>query len=273
MKKALSMVLALLMLMTLCITPVMAEEPEGSASNPYYVANPMNAPQFITIPANGAVYYQYKAAVFNGWSVSGYGLTSIIVDGVEYAEPNMWGEIKADFNFNFMSPGIVAYVNDTEEEVQVMLTHGQPVGTLENPAELSAGENALSIPPSIMDYVSVFVPMVNGDFTFSVNQPEDFMVTVFTNGSPAEGGTANPVENGSLTLTLESYMPVYVVTTPVGMTGDVVLTVTEPKAGTEANPMRLPLPTIWSAPILCTSRLMALGPVTSCWSSLRTALL
>ena len=65
------------------------------------------------------------------------------------------------------------------------------------------------------------------------------MVTVFTNGSPAEGGTPNPVENGSLTLTLESYMPVYVVTTPVGMTGDVVLTVSEPKAGTEANPIWL----------------------------------
>ena len=236
MKKALSLVVALMMLMMMCVTPVMATEPDGSESNPYYVATPMAAPNFITIPANGAVYYQYNPAVFNGWSVSGYGLTAIIVDGVEYAEADMWGEIEAPFEFNFMSPGIVGYVNGSDEEVQVMLQHGQPLGTIDNPDELSEGDNAISIPASIMEYVAVFVPMVNGDFTFSTEQAEDFQVTVFADASPAEGGTPTPVENGSLTLTLESYLPVYVVMTPVGMTGDITLTVTAPKAGTEGNP-------------------------------------
>ena len=239
MKKALSLVLALMMLMSMCIIPVMAEEPEGSASNPYYVANPMMAPGFITIPANDAVYYQYNAAVFNGWSVSGYGLTSIVVDGVVFAEANMWGEIGASFNFNFMSPGIVAYVNDTAEEVQVMINHNQPVGTEDNPAQIEDGANALSIPASIMDYVTVYVPFSDGDFTFSVDQPEDFQVVAFADGMPSAGGTPIFAENGTLTLTLESYMPVYVIVTPMGMTGDVVLTVTPPKAGTESNPIWL----------------------------------
>ena len=245
MKKALSLVVALMMLMMMCVTPVMAAEPDGSESNPYYVATPMAAPNFITIPANGAVYYQYNPAVFNGWSVSGYGLTAIIVDGVEYAEADMWGEIEAPFEFNFMSPGIVGYVNGSDEEVQVMLQHGQPLGTIDNPDELSEGDNAISIPASIMEYVAIFVPTVNGDFTFSTEQAEDFQVTVFADASPAEGGTPTPVENGSLTLTLESYLPVYVVMTPVGMTGDITLTVTAPKAGTEGNPHWLEVDTLY----------------------------
>ncbi len=236
MKKALSLVLALMMLMTMCIVPVMAADPDGSAENPYYVANPMTAPNFITIPANSTVYYQYNAMVFNGWSVEGYGLSAILVDGFAYDQPDMWGSVSADFNFSMMSPGIVGYVNGTDEEIQVMLTHNEPKGTLENPADLQDGDNAIFIPATIMEYVAIYLPMVNGDYTFSTEQTEEFQITVFADASPAEGGTPIYVENGSLTLTLESYMPVYVVVTPVGMTGDVVLNVAPPKAGTADNP-------------------------------------
>lgn len=240
MKKALSLALALMMLISMiCAIPVMADEPDGSQANPYYVTNPMAAPNFITIPANTTVYYQYNAMVFNGWEVGGYGLTSITVDGLVFDELNLWGELYAPLNFNFMSPGIVGYTNGTEEEVQVMLFHNEPVGSLDNPDELYEGDNFFSIPASIMEYASVFVPSVNGDYTFSTEQAADFQIIVFADASPAEGGTPIVMENGSLTLTLESYLPVYVIVTPVGMTGDVTLTVTPPKAGTADNPVWL----------------------------------
>ena len=239
MKKALSLALALMMLLSVCVVPVMAEEPEGSAGNPYYVANPMATPNYITIPANSTVYYQYNVMVFNGWSVEAYGVSAITVDGMVYDEPDLWGSIVVDFQFNFMSPGLVGYVNNTAEDVDVMLTHSEPVGSLENPDQLYNDENYFSIPASIMEYVAIYLPTVDGDYTFSTEQAEDFQVIVFADASPAEGGTPIFMENGSLTLTLESYMPVYVVVTPVGMTGDILLTVTPPKAGTASNPIWL----------------------------------
>lgn len=240
MKKALSLALALMMLISMiCAIPVMADEPDGSQATPYYVTNPMAAPGFITIPANSTLYYQYNVMVFNGWSVEAYGLSAITVDGVTYDQPDMWGNISVDFQFNFMSPGLVGYVNDSAEEVQVMLVHNKPVGSLDNPDTLYDGDNYLSIPASIMEYASIFLPSVNGDYTFSTEQVEDFQITVFADSSPAEGGTPIVMENGSLTLTLESYLPVYVIVTPVGMTGDVTLTVTPPKAGTADNPVWL----------------------------------
>ena len=238
MKKALSLVLALLMLMSLCITPVMAAEPEGSESNPYYVANPMAAPGFITIPANSAVYYQYKAAVFNGWEVGGYGLTSIIVDGVVYDTPDMWGEIYAPLNFNMMSPGIVAYVNDTAEDVQVMISHNEPLGTENNPDTMEDGENAFSIPANNPSYVVDYVPNANGEYTFFTEQSEDFIISIDIDG------TAYTLD-GSLTLELESYIPVRFYISPIGITGDITLTVTPPKAGTEANPHWLEVDTLY----------------------------
>ena len=240
MKKALSLALVLMMLISvICAIPVMADEADGTAANPYYVANPMAAPEYITIPANSTVYYQYNVMVFNGWSVEGYGLSAITVDGMVYDTLGMWGSIYVEFNFNMISPGVVGYVNNTAEDIDVMLTHIEPVGSLDNPAELQDGENAFSIPATIMEYVAIYVPYVDGDFTFSTEQVEDFQITVYADASPAEDGTPISVENGSLTLTLESYMPVFVVITPMGMTGDVVLNVESPKAGTESNPIWL----------------------------------
>ena len=117
MKKALSLALALMMLISMiCAIPVMADEPDGSQANPYYVTNPMTAPGFITIPANSTLYYQYNVMVFNGWSVEAYGLSAITVDGVTYDQPDMWGNISVDFQFNFMSPGIVGYTNGTARQ-------------------------------------------------------------------------------------------------------------------------------------------------------------
>ena len=229
MKKALSLALALLMLMTMCVVPVMAAEPDGSAENPYYVANPMAAPGFITIPANSTVYYQYKAAVFAGWEVGGYGLSAIIVDGVVYDTPDMWGEIYAPLNFTFMSPGVVGYVNDSAEDVEVMISHNEPLGTENNPDTLEDGENTFSIPANNPSYVADYMPTANGEYTFACEQTEDFIISVDVDGTTY-------TLDGSLTLTLESYIPVRFYISPVGVTPDVTINVTAPKAGTEGNP-------------------------------------
>ncbi|MBQ7088322.1 MAG: carbohydrate binding domain-containing protein [Clostridia bacterium] len=232
MKKVLSLAMAFLMLFSLCIVPAVTAAADGSAENPYYVANPNVAPGFITIPANGAVYYQYKAAVFGGWSVTGYGLTSIIVDGVVFDELNPWGEIEAPFNFKFMSPGIVAYVNDTAEEVQVMITHNEPLGTENNPDELIEGVNSLSIPANNPSYVADYIPTANGEYTFECAQTEDFIISIDIDGT-------SYTLSGSLTLELESYIPVRFYISPIGVTGEVDITVIAPKAGTEQNPIWL----------------------------------
>ena len=242
MKKALSLALALMMLVSMvCVVPVMAAEPDGSAENPYYVANPMTAPDFITIPANSTVYYQYKAAVFGGWEVGGYGLSAITVDGVVYDTPDMWGEIYAPLNFTFMSPGIVGYVNDTAEDVEVMISHNEPYGTANNPGELVEGDNTLTIPANVFPFYAVYVPMVNGEYTFACEQTEDFAITIDADGDFADG--VYETLKGSLTLTLESYVPVQVTVSPMGITPDVTITVTAPKQGTEGNPIWLKLDT------------------------------
>ena len=242
MKKALSLALALMMLISMvCVVPVMAAEPDGSAENPYYVANLMTAPDFITIPANSTVYYQYKAAVFGGWEVGGYGLSAITVDGVVYDTPDMWGEIYAPLNFTFMSPGIVGYVNDTAEDVEVMISHNEPFGSENNPGELVEGVNTLTIPANVFPFYAVYVPMVNGEYTFACEQTEDFSVTIDADGDFTDG--VYETLNGSLTLTLESYIPVQVTVSPMGITPDVTITVTAPKQGTEGNPIWLELDT------------------------------
>ena len=232
MKKALSLVLALMMLLSLCITPVMAAEPQGSESNPYYVANPHAAPGLVTIPANSTVYYQYKAAVFNGWEVGGYGLSAIIVDGVVYDQLDMWGEIYTTLNFSFISPGIVGYVNNTDEDIEVTINHNEPMGTDSNPAEMVNGENVYTIPANVHPYNAVYVPTTSGEFTFACNQTENFGITI----------TVDDVEttlDGTVTLTLESYIPVFVSIVPMGGTPTVTINVTAPKAGTESNPIWL----------------------------------
>ena len=235
MKKALSLVLALMMLAVLCTAPVSA----GTATNPTYVPNVMSVPKTITIAAHSTEYYKYNPAVFNGWFVSGYGLSAITVDGDVFDEADRWGEITAQLSFTKISPAVVGFVNDSDEEIEVMLTHTMPKGTLENPDDLQDGDNALSIPTNLTEYVSVYYPVVEGDYTFSTEQAADFQITVYTGGSPTDGGIPTVMEGGSLTMTLPSYEPVYVVAVPVGMTGDVVLNVLPPKAGTESNPIWL----------------------------------
>ena len=230
MKKALSLVLALMMLFSLCITPVMAAEPEGSESNPYYVANPMAAPGSITIPANSTVYYQYKAAVFGGWEVGGYGLSAIIVDGVVFDTPDMWGEIYAPLNFTFVSPGIVGYVNDTDEDVEVFINHNEPLGTEKNPAELADGENSFTIPTNVFPFYAVYLPVANGEYTFACAQTEDFDIYVDVDG------TSHHLGKDGLTLVLESYIPIVMTIAPMGVTPNVVIDITAPKAGTADNP-------------------------------------
>ena len=232
MKKVLSLAMALMMLISMvCVFPVMAAD-SGSAENPIYVANPTKAPGLITIPANGALYYQYKANVFSGWSVTAYGVTSVVVDGVVFDEANLWGEIEAPLDFTFVSPGIVAYVNDTDEAIDVMLTHNEPLGTESNPDSLADGVNALSIPANNPSYVADYIPSANGEYTFECAQTEDFIISVDVDG------TAYTL-SGSLTLELESYIPVRFYISPIGITGEVEIFVTPPKAGTEQNPIWL----------------------------------
>ena len=237
MKKALSLVLALMMLVSVIgIVPVVAADaPAGSAENPIYVNTPNKAPGTVSIPANGAVYYQYKATVFRDWSVTVYGATSVVVDGVVFDEMDHWGQIQVPFNFTFKSPGIVAYVNDTDEAVDVTLTHNEPLGSEKNPDTLVAGVNSLSIPSNLSGagYVADFLPTANGKYTFSTALYEDFLVSVDIDG------TTYSLEEGSLTLELESYINVRFYISPVGTAGEVDIVIETPKAGTATNPIWL----------------------------------
>lgn len=239
MKKALSLALALMMLISMvCVVPVLAATPDGSAQNPYQVTTPNSAPASVTIPAHGAVYYQYKASVFNGWSIQAYGLTSISVDGKIYDEMDLWNEILVTLKFTIASKGIVGYFNDTDEEVEVSLTHTEPVGSQSNPAELDKGDNALTLSTKGSLYYAVFVAQAAGEHTFSIANAATFEVIAYTNGDFKEGD-ANTLVNGTLTLDLERYETVYITLKATVSNAKATLTVDAPVSGTEENPLYL----------------------------------
>ena len=143
MKRALSLILSVLMLVSLLALPVYAEDPAvGTIDNPIYVPMGKSAPTVISLAAGQSVYYQLNAPVFNGYSVIARIPSAITVDGVRYDaySPADYG-IKVVLEFTPMSPAIVGFHNETEEDMpEITLEWAMPVGTETDPYQLEDGE-------------------------------------------------------------------------------------------------------------------------------------
>ena len=274
MKKLLSLILAVLMLVGVLVVPVYADdddafndgqfsewgdpttpdtpvepdEPvEGSKEKPIYVAMGKAAPTSLQLKAGESIYYQLKGQVFNGYSLivgDTEGRIAFTVDGTRYDAENAFSYldygVKATLEFTPLSEGIVCFTNesDTDMEEPVVVTWAMPVGTETDPLMLEDGENAISVPVAYPTYYTSYNPVAVGDYLFSISDYENFIITVDTDGAPdTTADQFRMTADFTHNVTADTvYVPVMFIIQPVGTTPDITLTITPPAKGTESNP-------------------------------------
>ena len=222
-------------------TPDTPDPIEGTLENPIYVPMGQSAPTTISLAAGQSVYYQLNPMVFNGYSLIARIPSAITVDGTRYDtySPADYG-IKVVLEFTPISTAIVGFHNESEEDMpEITLTWEMPVGTDTDPLMLEDGDNAISIPVSYPVYYAAYVPTAVGDYTLTASDFENFMITVDVDGDPTTTEDQFPLTENYVFTCTESYIPVFFILQPVGITPDVTLTVTPPAKGTENNPYSL----------------------------------
>ena len=259
MKKALSLLLSLLMLVSLLMVPVSADaddgfndgqfgewgdgetpveppvepdEPNGTKANPYPIGRPIDVPQSLELEAGACVYYQFPALKFNNWTLTCYSLTGVEVNGVMKTDFDL---ISRAIKIALSSEGdLVGFYNESEEAVTAVLDLAEPLGTDTDPYRLEAGENAVTIPEIHYEFFAEYVTEATGEHTFDVSDYENFEVYFDADRYDTENELVQLTE--ALTLELESGVPVAFVLRPINGVFDVTLSVTPPKKGTEQNP-------------------------------------
>ena len=260
MKKALALLLSLLMLVSLLIVPVSAgaddgfndgqfgdwgdgpvnpdvpDEPvQGTKENPYPVAKPSSFPTSIELKAGTSVYYQFPALKFNGWTLTGFALTGIEVNGVMNTEISL---IDRAIKITLSNDGdLVGFFNDSEEDVTAVLDLKEPLGTAESPYRLEEGANEITIPEIHYEFYAEYTTAVPGEYTFDVSNFDDFEVYFDANRYDDANELVELTE--ALTLELEAGTPVAYILRPVNGVFDVTLTVTAPAKGSANNPYYL----------------------------------
>ena len=146
MKKALSLLLSVLMLLSLLAVPAYADEndgfndgsfdwdivdpdvppvePEepvyGTKENPYPISMPATVPTEVTLAPGATIYYQFPALKFTDWSLAVTGVTAIEQNDVMHTELSLIDRcIKITLS---MDGDLVGLVNDTEEEMLTIKT-------------------------------------------------------------------------------------------------------------------------------------------------------
>jgi len=255
MKKALSLLLSLLMLVSLLAVPVSASaddgfndgqfgewdggetpvepgEPNGTKENPYPIAKPASVPQMIELAAGASVYYQFPALKFNGWTITGYSLTGIEVDGVMHTELDLASRA---LKITLSGEGnLVGFYNETEEAVTAILELAEPLGTSDAPYRLEEGDNAVTIPEIHYEFYAEYTTSAIGAHTFAMSDYENFEVYFDADRYDSENELVAMTE--ALTLELESGTPVAYIVRPINGIFDVTLSITAPAKGTELNP-------------------------------------
>ena len=221
-------------------TPDTPDPIEGSLENPIYVPMGQSAPTSLILAAGQSVYYQLKAAVFNGYSIIARIPSAVTVDGTRYDaySPADYG-IRVPLELTPMSPAIVGFHNETEDEMEISIDWEMPLGTETDPYQLENGDNAISIPVNYPVYYAAYVPTAVGDYTLTASDFENFMITVDVDGDPATTEDQFPLTENYVFTCTESYIPVFFIVQPVGITPDVTLSITPPAKGTENNPYSL----------------------------------
>ena len=268
MKKVLSLILSLLMLVSLLAVPVSAgaddgfndgqfgswgddepvvppvdpeppvepdvpEGPNGTKENPYPIGRPADVPTEVELAAGACEYYQFPALKFTGWTLAAMSATSVDFNGTMITEIDLASRaIKITLN---QDGDLVGFYNESDEDVIVTLDLKQPVGTLDDPYRLEDGDNTVTVPVDYPEYYAMYNPTSNGEYILNASDFANFDVYVDADGDPTT--TENRVKlTEQITITCESYIPLYFIVCRTGSAPDITLSVTPPAKGTESNP-------------------------------------
>ncbi len=248
MKKVLTLALALVLAVSMCTFSVLADdpaEPDGSLENPYLVSTPMMAPSMEEIPAGTTVYYSFSSMFFDGLTMEVYGMTEVTLDGVPYTAENELSPILVEMNATSLNDFLVGFTNGSEDVCYAMISYLQPVGTMDNPYELTNGENTLSVDAGVADYYGVFVPEVNGDLSLVFNSDDAAYAVEVIVGYDGTPTVYEFEDSDTITLdafAVESWVPVFFTFYNATMAFDayeanVVVNMEEAPLGSEENPI------------------------------------
>ena len=206
----------------------------GEKENPYPVSNPMMAPTYIDIPANGSVYYQFNMNFFDGFTIAASGVTAIEVDGVKYTDKNEFDEVVAKLKATSLQSGLVGFFNETDEVTTLIADYSEPFGTMNNPFELDEGANKVNT-EGAFEYFAAFVPEFNGELTIKANVGDGFTVIIDNAGEIIDPD----VVDGKIdvTITVESYTAVMFIISTTGAATELDIELAGPAIGSEARPI------------------------------------
>ena len=206
----------------------------GEKENPYPVSNPMMAPTYIDIPANGSVYYQFNMNFFDGFTIAASGVTAIEVDGVKYTDKNEFDEIVAKLKATSLQSGLVGFFNETDEVTTLIADYSEPFGTMNNPFELDEGANKVNT-EGAFEYFAAFLPDFNGELTIKANVGDGFTVVINNAGEIIEPVVADGKIN--VTITVESYNAVMFIIGTTGAATELDIELAGPAIGSETRPI------------------------------------
>ena len=241
MKKILTLVMVLALVLSMGAFTAVAED----AENINYVSNPMMIPNGpVPVPANSTVYYSFSSQFFNGWVVSVMGASQVTLDDAE-CQPNMFGAYEVTLKATSLNDIVVGIVNNNAEDINVMVSVSQPLGTsIDMPVDLYDGENVVIVDGSIVPYYTRYTPSANGELHIDImGDSADYEVGVIV-GFDGTETTYTPDEEGMIAvdLTAESYIDVFVVFYAMTVEATVNVELELPPAGSEQNPMWVDTP-------------------------------
>ena len=216
--------------------------PAGTEQNPIWLEAGEN---ILTIPAGATVYYQGRfggmvmSAAGEGVSLEHNGTTyALTAEAVEFAcvQAGMW------------SPSIFVLTNAGEADATCMLTVSYPMGTMDNPAALEMGDNAVTLEAGSQGYYFTWTAEAEG--TLYILMPEDMDWTYVVNNmttyqyGDTQWSDSDPVVNPAeiavaagdeLQIMVNTYDPTNPWNTPAGEL--VVYAEFLATPGTEGNPV------------------------------------
>ncbi len=239
MKKILTLVMALALILSMGAFTAMAED----AENINYVSFPMMAPNGpVAVPANSTVYYSFSSQVFDGWTVSIMGASAVTLDGAE-CSPNMFGAYEVALKATSLNDIVLGIVNNDAEDITVMVSVSQPVGTMDSPFELMDGENIVAIEEGTMEYHTFYMPTNNGDLTVTISGiPADVVVDALLSTMEADVPFAADEEGNLVAVAaVESYAENRVILKTYGAPAELTVNVELelPPVGSELNPIKI----------------------------------
>ena len=147
--------------------PVPGESPENPIMEYYMGMGSING----TVGANATVYYSVYGIANMIMTIENAGALTVNVNGVDYTA-NENGTISFTVPAGMMGgrmPVNFTVSNSSEAEVSFAMTFAFPVGTMDNPAELTEGETTVSLDAGSQGYYFTYTAEERGTLTMSIS--------------------------------------------------------------------------------------------------------